>query len=736
MTGSRITDAVALLGRPAGFLLCLMGSAAQAQTAAPANASVTTDEDIVVVANKLGAVTERLPISVTTISAAQIAQDRLQTIQDVQGRTPSLVFDTSSVFAQPYIRGMGSNFSLAGLETAVATYVDGVYQQRQAGAVLDLVDLSSVQVLKGPQGTLYGRNATGGVILLQTADPTDKFEGSVMGEYGRFDQARVQAVFNVPITDTLAIRVAGQHQRNDGYIRDLNTGGKRGDGKKTYLRAKVQWSPTDAFTLTYGIEYSRSRSTAYSERQILPAPFCLACSIYGVEPSENFYESTNSDDQFFKVRYVAQTLRLSYEADDFTVDSITGYRDQNVHYINDQDFTGPDFFSSNVREKGPTLTNDTYLRTRFSSPLNVLVGFSFERERDKQTALLVGDAFGGLVPRNFNNVHIDSFSIYGEGTYEIMPGLKFTAGARFNQDRKRITVENNDDAVLALGGVAEGVARRRFRNVTPRALLSYEDADGFYYASYNRGARSGGFGSPIIALTPAVKPETLDNFEIGAKNRFLDGRLRTTAALFYGVYKDIQIQIVDSTTGSVVLQNAARGKVSGAEFDARLAVTPAFNLSGGVTYLDNKFKRYRDGAIFLPVYDDDGAPVGIISGSADLSGTRLPRSPRWSGYAAADYTFTFSNDWSLRAATVARMTSSYLFSAGAGGPLGIDRQKGYTIVDATLDFISPDEKTDIGLFVKNAFGTHFVTQALTGTFGAFVAPPMPSSYGIRFSQKF
>jgi iron complex outermembrane receptor protein len=709
-------------------------NATSAAQATPADDAVTVDE-IVVTGNKFGTSNDKAPVAVTALSPEVLTQARIQSLADVAQRAPSLNYSSSGGFAIAYIRGVGSNFSLAGLESAVATYVDGVYQQRQAGAVLDLVDVESVSVLKGPQGTLYGRNATGGAILLQTANPTYTFGGFVGAEAGNFEQKKVEGAINIPLSDTLSIRLAGRHRENGDYVTNVPGGAGRGAQTADYLRAKIRWNPTDQFQAIYGIEFGNSRSTTYSAKQLLDAPNCLVCSVLGAQRpgllTDDFYTSSITDDVFNHNKFVAQTLTLGYTNDHFALTSITGYRDQDYEYVNDQDQTVPKYFSSHFTESGPTLFTDNYLRTTFDGPLNALVGFTYLRERNDQVGTYSGIQFGSLVAVNGNDIQIDSKSIYAELTYDFGNGFKLSGGARYNKDEKSIDVSNNADAIAALRTIASFTNSADFSNVTPRAVFSYENGGSYYYASYNRGARSGGFSSPLIAPGIAVDPETLDIFEVGGKNRLFDDRLRMNYAAFYGIYKDIQIQVVDAAFGTVRLQNAAEGKVYGAEFEGTFAVTPAFKINGGVTWLGNEFSDFKNAAVFVP----KTAGAGLATGSADLSGTPLNRSPEWSGFVSADYTMDLSRGFSLKAAASARFTSSFNFTPGAGGPLGMDRQDGYTLVDASLTLTTPDD-VDLGVFVQNLFEEEYATQRSTAAYGSVEFASMPRSYGVRVTKRF
>jgi iron complex outermembrane receptor protein len=701
----------------------------------PTSGSDTTEPqnsgEIVVTGNKLGPNLDRAPVSVTTLDAQTLERSNIHDLQGVQVRVPSLVYNNTAMFAQAYIRGIGTNFTQAGMESAVATYVDGVYIQRQAGAVLDVVDLKSVEVLKGPQGTLYGRNATGGAILVETVDPTDKLGGFLTGEYGRFNHRKLQGAINIPLSGTLSIRVAGQLQKSDGFYREPS-GGHTGETSNGLARAKVKWQPNPNFTAIYSFEYSRSRQNDFAPHERLTAPLCLVCAVYGDTPAPGFYTTTGTLNPKSGNRYYANTLRLSWSADNFTVNSVTGLRLQRTRNINDQEHMPENFVNADAVETGPTFTEDLYFRTKLSGPLNFLVGGSYEREHDKLTARISGAAFGALVGGGtFNDAFIHSYSFYGDAYYDLASSLKLTIGARFNRDQKGLNVQNDANGAIIFGSPGfEG--KKSFRNVTPHAILSYDIGSGYYYASYGRGAKSGGYSAPAFSPENVLKPETLDSFEIGAKNHFFDNRLKTRLAIFYGNYSDIQVQFVDINAGTIAAENAAKAHLYGAEFDAEIVLAPGLGWAIGGAYLHNDFTKYQSASVQVV----PAAGAGLASGSEDLSGTPLPRAPRFSAYSALDYSAEFGRGWKLNASITGRYTSSYYFLAGAGGPLGLDRQSKFIKVDGSMMLTVPGENFSFGPYVTNLTGVHYFNYAATSSYGAYYLAAAPREFGIRATVKY
>ena len=734
---------------------CTVGAVWAQAPQAKAHADVAASEvgDIVVTASKFASSFNQVAVSVVNVGPEELEKSRILDVKGLASVSPGVVIHSPANFSTVNIRGIGTTFATAGLESSVATYVDGVYLQRQNGALVDLMDIASVQVLKGPQGTLYGRNATGGALLINTADPKGELEGSVAGEYGRFDQYRVQAMINVPITDTLAARVVGQLRGQSGYFKHVQTGQTRGEAHSRYLRAKLLWDATSDFQVKYAFEYAKQDNETFQNKSLTGAPICLACAlvpgtVVPNDATDGFYTTSTSYGGYNNNRFTSHTLSLEYTTDNFKAVSVTGYRDQRTPMVNDLDFTFPPLFFGSIIEDGTTFTNDTFVRSTFDSRLNGLLGFSIMRERNDQTFSVFGDLLGpGVVGANSNDVSINSESVYGELTYSFGSGFAVTGGVRYNRDKKKIDVESDPVFVAVLGLPAGSASFSReavFESWTPRAVLSYTTGDQYFYASYNRGEKSGAFPSPLSdPRVDAAKPEKLDNFEIGAKNSFLDGRLRTSFSAFYGKYKDIQATIADASKGIVSLANAASAKVKGVEFTVDYTPLPALDLSAGATYLHNRYGTFTNAPVFangpFPGSPTCAAPtfgLGLSSCFADISGSRLPNSPKISGFAKASYTVGFANDWSARLSGNYRFTSGYDFVAGAGGPLRFDRQKGYSTLDLDFNVTLPNGKTEVGAYATNVFSEHYYDYIASGSNGVYGIVSMPSTYGIRIKQSF
>lgn len=746
------------LGRIAALSLLLSGTGlsvqVHAQTPVPAGetAAATGGEgeadDIVVTGSKIGGSLERAPVSATTLTASALTALGVRSVRDAQVRLPSLVYDSSGGSAQVYIRGIGTNSAYAGLESSIGTYVDGVYLQRQVGASVDVLDLRNIEVLNGPQGSLYGRNATGGVILVNTNDPTQEFEGSVRATVGNYGRRDVEAILNTPLSDDLALRVAGQFSHLGGFTTNIANGDRLSGYDRGTGRVKLKWTPSSQWTFVLSGEYHKQSSDPIARRILVGAPLCFACAVFGTSPppADHFYEVSQTKTKNTKIRYTAATLNALYSGDGFDVVSVTGIRDFHYKVFVDQDFANGDLFNSRAEEFGTTFTQDAYIRTHFDGTFNFLAGVSGEIDDDSLLVQVFGAAFGPLQGAGgTSKVKLASISPYAEGYAKLTDSLKLTVGGRYNIDRKKLRAINNAAATPALGAVPLVVQRATYRNFTPRIVLSHETPRSTVYASYSKGAKSGGFNTPAFTPLVALRPETLESFEAGIKANGWDGRIRVSAAAFLYNYKDIQVSFVDASSGGVRAENAASARVYGLELSAELRVAEGLKLSGGGLMERARFKKFPSAAIFCPRSQPspgypgcpapDGGP-GFRSGVADLSGEALPRAPDVSAFGSIEYEFPVGGDWQGSFVLNSRYTAGYDFSAGAGGPLGLSHQKSYNLMSASLALAQLDKGLDVRLFVENLTKARYYDEAPSAAFGIAGTAAAPRTYGVTVGYSF
>ncbi|WP_340317931.1 TonB-dependent receptor [Rhizorhabdus argentea] len=724
-------------------------TAAEAGSATAANAVSLPGEDyIVVTASKIGERLDRAPVAAVTLGGGELARLNVQSVRDAQVRLPSIVYNDSGGSAQVYIRGIGTNSAYAGLESSIGTYQDGVYLQRQVGASVDIVDLQSIEVLNGPQGSLYGRNATGGVILLTTNDPVDALHGNVRATIGNYGRLEGEGMLNLPLTDDLAFRVAGKYSHLGGYIRNIATGDRLGGHDSGTVRGKLRYAPGSGLTVVASVEYHREQSDPIARRLLTGAPLCTACAVFGVTPSPagEFYQVSQNRTRDTSIRYLAGTLNIAYETDDFNLVSVTGIRDFHYKIFVDQDFSSGDLFNSRAEEFGTTFTQDAYVRTKLGGAFNFLFGVSGEVDKDTLFVQLMGAAFGPLAgAQNDAKVKLRSFSPYGEAYLQLPSDFKLTVGGRYNIDTKKLRATSDAKAVAALGATPAFGESVTFRDFTPRVVLSHETRLSTAYLSYSKGAKSGGYNTPAFAPLVPLRPEKLTSYEAGLKAHSADNGISIAVAGFYYDYKDIQVSFVDASTGSVRAENAAKARIYGMEMSGVLRPIAGLTLSAGGLLEHAKFKDYRRAAIFCPAafaspgYPGCPAPSGgpgLVSGVADLSGTTLPRAPDLSYSLSADYAFPLGEGWRGTISAADRYTARYDFLPGGGGPLGLSRQPAVHLITASLTLSQEPEGFEVKIFATNIANQKYYLDFPTSAFGVSGSVGAPRSYGLSVGYSF
>lgn len=723
----------------AGFWLCSGSAAAYAQTDGRSNGPDA--EEIVVTASKTREPLDRAPVAATTLSAADLAKLNVQSVRDAQVRLPSVVYNDSGGSAQVYIRGIGTNSAYAGLESSIGTYQDGVYLQRQVGASLDVVDLRSVEVLNGPQGSLYGRNATGGVILINTNDPIQRFAARARLEAGNLGRRVAEGMINVPLSPDIALRIAGRFNRLGGYVRNTATGERLGGYDGGTVRGKLKWEPDSRFSAVASVEYHKEVRDPIARRALVGPPSCLACAVYATDPTTDtdFYHVAQTKLRDTTIQYVAGTLNLKYQGEKVDVISVTGVRNFHYDVFVDQDYAAGDLFNTIAREYGTTFTEDAYARTNLGGPFNLLAGLSGEIDKDSLFGALRGDSFGALSGASgTSTVRLASISPYAEA-YLKLGNFKLTVGGRYNIDRKKLHAVNDAASVLAVRATPDFRQRVTFKDFTPRVVLSHETGTSTVYASFSKGAKSGGYNTPAFSPVTPLRPEHLTSYEAGIKAHSRDGRITVSAAGFYYDYKDIQVSFVDATSGGVRAENAASARNYGMEFNASIKPLPGLTLSGGGLLERGRFRRYRSAAIFCPRAQPSpgypgcpapsGAP-GMAGGVADLSGAPLPRAPDLSYSLAADYSFRLPGAWKASLNVADRYSGAYDMLPGAGGPLQLSRQAAYHFVNASLTLSDEHRGIDLRVFVENLTSSHFYLDNPTSAFGAAASSGTPRIYGL------
>lgn len=721
-------------------------AAAQATTTQPSDAAAKADiGDIVVTAQRRSERLQDVPLAVTAVPAEVAVKSGLRSMVDVKLVTPGVDLTSSTGFVMLTMRGIGVPFVSPGLESSVAIYADDTYLPRTSGlnSLMDLVDPGSIEIIRGPQGTLYGRNATGGVLRLNSANPTDRFEGRVLAEYGRFDHKQFDGMLNIPLSDTLAVRFAGRYLKEDGYVKNID-GQTLPEANNYTLRGRLRWNPSSSVEIVGGVEWQHSKANGFNDQLGLGAPSCYVCQSTGDAP-RGFYQAAVTIVSPYENHALRADLHASVRVSDFDIKSTTTYFSNNSFQNADNDFTPIDMFRYNVqRSGGRTFGQELQVGYDAGGPLKLIFATNYIKDKGWIDFSLEGAAFAfalptGAYPKNSNTVDTETLSAMLEGTYQVTNEIKITAGGRYTHDKRDQFVTNNAGFQL-FGTPASFSSSSTFSAFTPRFVLAWDNGPTNIYYSYTRGFKAGGVVSPSPTPGRAVDPEKVFNHEIGWKQRALGGKLNFSLSAFYYKNKGLQQQVVDVTTGGTITQNAGSAEGYGAEFEAHLRPLEGLQVGASVGYLHAQYVEYKNAAIVC--FDPTGTASPSFPGATlyacrtDLSGTNVPHAPRLTLSANASYTFPIG-DWSADISGIAQYRSSYLFWPGAGGQLNFDRQSGYTVANFSGYVSPPGNRLRVGVYIDNAFNERYAAiRSTIAPWGAAYDAAKPRTYGVRMEYKF
>ena len=713
-------------------------SVAQTEAPAPDQGGV---EDIVVTAQRRSENQQNVPISVTTITAQESVRTGITGTESLSLAVPGLQFSRSTGNgAVPFLRGVGSTQSSVGFEPSVAVYVDDVYIGSVSASLMSFNNIAQIEVLKGPQGTLFGRNATGGVVNIHTKLPSLQPEVDATVGYGNYNTPSGSLYASTGLTSNLAINFAASaSQQNDGYGIDVNTGQSVYKTATFGLRSELLWTPGGSTKLLLSGDYGRTNSDAGMNVTILPGSIAN-----GGVPSPGPYRTTKVPaDSNLSTQYGA-SLKIDQDLGQLHLVSISAYRYAGLHYIIDNDATVPVIMGQDLRPHTNNVSQEFQLLSPTTDKLQWITGFFFFRSKG---GYYPGTQFGSAVPGgsvNYSTQTLTSYSGFADVNYDILPRTKLTLGGRYTTDSidEDVLRTNAAGVVLAPGEVKQHVNYGKF---TYRAVLDYHlTHDIMVFGSVSRGIKSGGYNlsTPVLTiagvptLAQPVKPEVIDAFEVGLKTEFFDHKLRFNAAAFLDNYKNLQVTVVGS--GTTIGLNAAAARIKGVDFDFTALPTSHLTISGGASFLDSKYTKFPNGPVTVPKpgvctpIPETTGPLtgGNITCSADLSGNPGTHAPKFSMNLTGTYRVPTS------VGDIALTGTFYHNSGFTWEPDARLRQPAYDLVNGTLSWTSRDGKYETGIWVKNLLNAYYYNYESSSTYADSGSPDLPRTFGVTFSFHF
>lgn len=686
-------------------------------------------EEIIVTAQKRSESLQNVPIAVTVIQADTLAGAGIRTVNELSQVTPGLVMtEAGSNGILPRIRGVGQAGQNMALENPVAIYVDGVYYASSAGSTFSLNNIQQIAVLKGPQGTLFGRNATGGLIQVTTRDPEEELGGAVSITGGN------KATYggNLYVTGGLAAGVAADlavyyKKQAHGFGRNLVNGKYVNDDEDFAARSKIKASLGPDTTLVVSADYARRElaepvfRSAYGSLPINKQPF-----------TGGKFDIESDVQPYAKTEQLGGSVTLEHDFGGVRLTSISALRkiDDTTALDNDALPAPTLIFSPDAQtavtagSHERTFSQEFQLSSDNGSPLKWTAGLYYFQLKGHYGPPVVIDQLNGAVLLTIDaKVRTRSYAGYGQATYALTDNLNVTAGLRYTWEKREaagtldIRVFGNQIQFLPSQEDAT------FQKVTWRLAADYRPNSAvLVYGSYNRGFKSGGFNPTEIPYN-SFEPEQIDAYEAGLKLDLLDRRLRINPAIFYYDYKNLQAIFYGG--GQPVTQNAASAEIYGLDVDLVAAVSKGFTINAGLSVLHARYGLYRNAQITIP----DPVNGGNIVTSGDVRGTRLANTPDWTANLGAEYTFGLGRgDLSLAA--------NYAYNDGYFGEAeNRQRQGSYHLVNASIEY-RLSSGLSLSAWAKNIGNVAYATQLYTTAAGDKVRIGAGRTFGLTAGFEF
>ena len=688
------------------------------------------DNTIIVTARRREERLVDVPIAVTSLSGDQLEKAGALNITDVGQMVPNVTLEASRATnstLSAFIRGIGQQDPVSGFEQGVGIYLDDVYLNRPQAAVLDIYDVERIEVLRGPQGTLYGRNTIGGAVKYVTRRMPEDFALKARATYGTYDQAEGVVTASAPLNDI--IRVGGSIARlsRGGFGENLTTSleNYNKDIWAGRLSMEMGGYGEPVFLRITG-DYTKDNSNPRGGHRLIPGLRSGAPVLEDVYDTRGGLTDPQQEVESYGLAMNAEIM----VSDAVTLRSISAWRkDDSFSPIDfdalpavDLDVPGA-YFNEQISQEFQILYDN--------GPLNGLLGFYYlDAKADTLFDVRIFTTFNGLTAFTRADVDTETYAIFGDLTYDIGDRLSVSLGGRYTWDERRADILRQNylgggSPFFGGAGIPFGApstnfdGSREFKKFTPRASVSFMPTpDHNLYASYSKGFKGGGFdprgvGANAPAATPgrptdaeitdflSFAPEQVDSYEIGYKGSLMGGMVNVAAAAFYADYTDVQIPgSVACTVAGLpsfcgVVSNAGAATFKGLELEASARLGGGFNLSGSLGYIDAQYDEYI---------------TNIANTPTDVSEFReVQNTPKFTGSATASYTMPVGAGDLYLGTTVSYRSKTYQFEI----PNPYIDQDGYALVDASVVYTAPGDRFSIGVYGKNLFDKEYKTSGYT-----------------------
>lgn len=739
-------------------IVTLAGLASGSSTLAQESSAEAADEgpasnDIIVTAQRREERALEVPISIQTLSADVLRARGVDDERDLVSLTPSLRIDGRTSLVQPSIRGVGSIVSVPGTGNNVAVYQDGFYQQEPFETDFALLNIQNIQVLKGPQGTLFGRNATGGAIILQTSPPSADPRVEVRARIAEYNTQTVRAYATGGV-EKFAVDVAGFYARSNGWQRNIVTGATdQGGYDKKAIRIGAGFYPTDDVSIIFHYNWARVEDNsilnnmAYSFPDgsgppLLRARLTSATALFGTRPHEFATETSPN--------YIVPTSRVESEGFQLALKWDVGFATANLYSQRrkltrdstaDFDYSNVALFVSDTKNFSTTWTHEFILSSNPGGRLQWTLGaFYFSSDVDYNPT---GSAGGGArLPIQTSGFKVKSFAVFGDATYEVVPNLFLTGGIRFSDDSVR-------NAFYIPGPLAGGGARRDYPDiantrVTPRAVIRYQATPNTsIYASYAQGYK-GAIPNIAGAVTDPIFPEKMDSFEIGFKHH--TGRFSIDLAAYHYKYKNLQLSAANENQ-IVVLRNASDVRAYGIEGQVRFAITPDLQVYANASYIDAKYTNFERSAMWFQCINGQVASLNntfvqttqtcanpngaLFQTPFNASGNQVIRTPKFTATIGGSYTVRNLFGGELEFSGNLYHASTNYMDLANQFPL-----PSYELLSLRAEWRDESKRFFVAAYGENVTDAEYINFVNAVGFGVGAVYGPPQTFGVELGFKF
>jgi len=726
--------------------------------------------EITVTANRREESNQHVPMSVTAVTSETAERVGITDAQSLAGLVPGLNFNRQANASVPFLRGVGAPVGQSGDEPSVALYIDDVYTPAGAASMGDFNSIEHIEVEKGPQGTLFGRNATGGVVQVFTRNPTAQPEFESRVGYGNYDTWLANTYASGPLSEHLLANVAAYWtNQSEGWGRNLTTGVPTFRFREYGGRIKLLWTPIERTSVLLNLDFDKT----ILQEGLGFRPWPGTGSLDPVPPFPNggfpgaagYYDTTENFNSNGNDRQYGASLKITHEFDRSRLVSVSAYRDTQAEYLIDQDLGPLPIVNVAITTKETTFTQELQLLSPKGSSISWIAGFFYLNDKAGFEPLdFTGTAFAPLPFVDAYGIQTtQSWAVFAQETATILANAHLTAGARYTQD---------DGAMRAgaLFGDAPFVPSpnspqsQSWSSPTWRLIFDYQLApDIMAYVGYNRGFKSGLFNTVVLAGAPIdkpVDPEKLDSYTAGFKSEFLDHRLRVNLEGFYYNYKNIQVEEI--LTGVTHITNAAKATIKGIDLDVSVIPVHRLTLTASLEALQGRYDSFPDGTFYVynPAMGGNcpfavaAPPAPVPCGGAvtppnynpatghwDLKGNHTIQSPPFSASLTSQYliptavgAFDLNFSWTH--------TGNYFISADNGkGQIPPSSSKNtmqplIDVINGSLGWTAADALLEARLWVKNLTNLKYWSEADVQLFGTQYSAAPPRTYGITVTKRF